>query len=173
MNEECVVGVYDSLDGAGQAVHILRRGGVPVRQVSVVASGPLDRPELVHNLPIADDSLRDAAIGAGLGGLLGVVAGIAATAVAGVGVVFALGPFAVGLTGATVGAYLGGLIGWGVHRQHIEHYEQCVKNGKVLVIANGTPAELDGANRMLKETNAVEVRLYARTSSESPEVLAR
>lgn len=173
MNQECVVGVYDSLKQAAQAIHILDRGGFPTRQVSVIASGRLDKPELVQNLPIADDSLRDAAIGAGLGGILGVVAGIAATAVSGVGIVFALGPFAGGLTGATVGAYLGGLAGWAVHHQHIEHYELCVKNGQVLVIAIGAPLELDHAERMLKETDAAEVRLYARTCSESPEVLAR
>lgn len=170
MNEECVVGVYESLHKAEQAVWILRRGDFPQQQISLVSSGLTEKPELTRELEMGDDSVRDAAIGAGLGGVVGVLAGLGAVAVSGVGAIFMFGPVAVALTAATVGAYLGGLAGWGVHRRDIEHYEHCIKNGSVLVVANGSPLELVDAKRILQETDAAEVRMHARTSSEAPEV---
>ena len=173
MHEECVVGVYNSLKKAEQAVRILQCGDFPSRQVSLVAAGPLDALELGQELVLEDDAARDAAIGAGLGSVLGVLAGIAAVTVSGVGLVFLAGPAVAALTGATVGAFLGGLAGWGVHQHHIRYYEQCVKDGGVLVIASGGPLEAAAAERILRETDVVEVRLHARTSSETPEVLGR
>ena len=169
MYEECVVGVYDSLDKAELALRILRRGDFPSEQASLVASRLADHPELARELEMGDDSIRDAAIGAGLGGLVGVLAGLGAVASAG-GPVFIFGPVAAGLTAATVGAFLGSMAGWGVHQQDIQHYEQCIARGKTLVVANGSPLELVDAKRILQETDAIEVRVHARTSSEAPEV---
>lgn len=173
MYEQCVVGVYDSLEQAERGVRTLERGGFPIEQASLIASGLRGRPGLEAELAIEDDSVRDAAIGAGLGGVLGVLVGIGAIVVTGVGAVFFAGPVAGGLTAGIVGAFLGSMAGWGVHHQHIEHYEECVKKGKVLVIAHGSPLDLTAAERILRETDAAEVRLHARSGSESPEVLGR
>ncbi len=172
MYEECVVGVYDSLAHAEEAVRILHRADFPGRQISLVASHMPTKPELAAELKMGDDSVRDAAIGAGLGGVVGILAGIGAMVVAGAGiVVFLAGPIGVGALGTVVGAFLGGMSGWGVHHEHIQHYEELVKQGKVLVIANGNPLDLVHAERVLKETNVVEVNLHSRTSSEAAEVL--
>ena len=172
MNEECVMGVYDSLRQAEQAVRILHRADFPTQQISLVAASLADRPGLVEEFNLGDDSVRDAAIGAGLGGVVGLLGGIAAAVVSGMGiVVFLAGPIGVAALGTIVGAFLGGIAGWGVHKEHIQHYEQCVQNGKVLVIANGNPLEVVEAERILKETDVAEVHLHSRTSSDSPEVL--
>ena len=173
MHDECVVGVYDSLQKAEQAVQIMHQADFPTKQVSLVASCLANKPELVEEITMGDDSVRDAAIGAGLGGVLGVLVGIGAMVISGAGVVvFLAGPIGVAALGTMVGAFLGGMVGWGVHEQHIQHYEQCVKDGKVLVIANGNPLELVHAELILKETDVDEVHLHSRTSSEAPEVLA-
>jgi hypothetical protein len=74
------------------------------------------------------------------------------------------------LVGGATGAFLGGLGGWGVHHHQISHYENQIRQGKVLVIAHGDPLQLVAADRMLKETEAAEVHVHAKTSSESPEV---
>jgi uncharacterized membrane protein len=167
MDEECVVGVYDSLAKAEQAVHILNRAGFAPDRISLVAARLEDRPDVVQDLKMGDDSLRDAAIGAGLGGVLGVVAGLGALFVSGLGTVFLVGPIGGGVFGAVVGAFLGSFTGWGMHEKHIRHYEQCVKQGKVLVVAHGGPLELADADRILKETDVAEVHVHSRTSAES------
>ena len=72
--------------------------------------------------------------------------------------------------GAATGAFLGGLAGWGVHEERVRYYEKLVTEGKVLVIAHGQPLELVQAERILKETDPVELHVYAKTSSEAPEI---
>ena len=167
MNDECIVGAYDSLKQAEQAVRILHRAGFPTPQISLVASSAQETPGLKEEFKMGDDSVRDAAIGAGLGGVLGMLTGFGAMAVAGAGiVVFLAGPVGIAALGTVVGAFLGGIAGWGVREEHIRHYEQCVKDGKVLVIANGNPLELVHAERILKETDVAEVHVHSRTSSD-------
>jgi hypothetical protein len=170
MSDECVAAVYDSLEKAEQAVHILRRADFPAEQISLAVSRLEENPKLVEELEMGDDSPRDAAIGAGLGGLLGVLGGISMVFAFGLGAVFLLGPIGVGLLGSAVGAFLGAMSGWGVHEKQIRHYEQCVKEGKVVVIAHGSPVELDHASRILKETDVAELHVHARNSSDSGEV---
>jgi hypothetical protein len=119
-------------------------------------------------VPVADNSVRDAAIGAGLGATVGTLGGVVVTVVAGTALVFLIGPLAA--TGAIAGAFLGGLGGWGVHSERITHYEDLVRQGKTLVITHGTPEQLVAAERMLTETGVAELRVYAKTETESPEV---
>jgi hypothetical protein len=170
MNEECVVAVFDNLEHAQGAVHVLDRGEFPTGQVSLVAKGLRELPEIVEDLEMEDDSAYDAAVGAGLGAIVGVLAGIAVMVVSGLGAVFLVGPIGGGIGGAVAGAFLGGLSGWGVHEEHIRHYEGLIKEGKVLVIAHGNPLELIHADRILKEMAPTELHVYAKTSSEAPEI---
>lgn len=170
MAEECVVAIYDTVQSAEEAVHTLDRSDLPTEQASLVTSGLKDRPELVEELKMGDDSVHDAAIGAGLGGVLGLLTGLAVAAmVAPVGVVFVVGAMA-GMLSATTGAFLGSIAGWGVHHEHIRHYEQLVKDGKVLVVVHGNPLDLAKADRILQETDAIEVHVHAKTSAEAPEI---
>ena len=170
MAEECVVAVFDDLRHAQEAVHILDRGEFPIRQVSVVTKGIKEQPEIVEDLEMGDDAARDAAVGAGLGAIVGILAGIGVMVVSGLGLVFLAGPIGGGMVGAATGAFLGGLAGWGVNEKRIPHYERLIKEGKVLVIAHGNPLELVHADQVLKETDPAELHVYAKTSSEAPEV---
>jgi len=170
MNDECVIGVFSDLQHAEQAVHVLDRGDFPTSQVSLVAKDLGELPESIEDFEMEDDSAQDAAIGAGLGAIVGVLVGVGVMAVSGLGVVFLIGPVAGGIGGAVTGAFLGGLSGWGVHEEHIKHYENLITKGRVLVIAHGNPLELIHADRMLKELAPAELHIYTRTSSEAPEI---
>jgi len=169
MTDSCVVGVYDVVEKAQQAVHILDRADYPTKHVSLIVSDLKGRPEQ-EELRLGDDSARDAVVGAGLGGLVGVLVGTAVVSVAGVGAVFFLGPVAGAVMGTMAGAFLGALSGWGVHREHIHHYEQLVKAGKVLVIVHGNPAALDEAEHILRETDVLEVHEHASSSDDAREI---
>jgi len=170
MSEECVVAVYGDAAAAQQAVHVLDRGGFPMQQVSLVTVGLKDCPEVTEDLKMEDDSIADAAAGAGLGAIVGVLAGTAAAMVSGLGLVFLIGPVGGGALGVVTGAFLGALGGWGVHEQKIRHYEELIKAGKALVIAHGDPLQLEEADRMLKETEPEELHVYTKTEPETPEV---
>lgn len=169
MAEECVIAVYGSPKAASDAVHILHRGGFPTKQITVVAADADDECEVQDDLKMGDDSIRDAAIGAGLGGVLGVLAGVSVMAVTGLGLVFLIGPVGGGIVGALTGGLMGGLAGSGVHKSQIEHYKECLHHDQVLLIVEGNPLELSRADRILHETEVIELRMHAKTDSEAPE----
>jgi len=160
MLSACVVAVYGSIEKAEEAMRMLHLADFPRSQVSLVISRLKSDPELLAELKMGDDSLRDGAVCAGLGGVLGYFGGIAVSLVAGVGTVFLAGPIGGLFAGAAVGSFLGAMAGIGVRDEHIGHYEKCVKDGKVLLIAHGNPPELNKAHRVLEESDAAEVHLH-------------
>lgn len=166
----CVVAVYEDMEQAQEAVYILSRGGFPLTQVSLVTKGRAASAEVRNDIQMGDDSPQDAAIGAGLGAIAGVLTGIAVAVVSGATVIFLAGPIGIGLAGAVVGAFLGGMGGWGVHQERVAHYESLVKQGQTLVVAHGDPLQVVQADRMLQETAPREIHIYTKTGSESPEV---
>jgi hypothetical protein len=169
MTNECVVGVFESVPKAQLAVHILDRAGFAPDHVSLVTRHIDPSSAVGKELSIGDDSLRDAAIGATLGGLAGVVSDATIFLITGIGAIVVAGPL-VAAMGAVVGAFLGAMEGWGVHKAHIRKYERLVHEGKVLVVVGGRPDELAQADRMLRQTDATEVHLYAESSGDAPEI---
>jgi len=78
-----------------------------------------------------------AGTGGVIGGTLGLLAGIGALAIPGVGPFIAAGPFMAALggaaVGATVGGIAGGLIGMGIPELEARRYEDKLKKGNVLL----------------------------------------
>ena len=79
-------------------------------------------------LQFGDNMEKIAAIGAGAGGLLGLVAGAGVLTFASGQTAVLLGPIVV--TSAIVGGFLGAMAGWGVHSNRLSWYEQKVKTGQ-------------------------------------------
>jgi hypothetical protein len=77
------------------------------------------------------------ATGGVAGGALGLLAGIGALAIPGVGPLIAAGPIVAALSGAAVGAtaagLVGGLIGLGIPESHATRYEDRLRKGSYLV----------------------------------------
>ena len=165
--DQCAIGVYDSIGKAESAVHMLHRAGFVCDQISIVRR--YVTPQEAEKLSLGDDSLRDAAIGGALGGLVGIAGTAAFVSVTGVGLILLTGPL-MALTGAIVGAFLGAMEGWGIHEANIRKYENLVKEGRVLVAVTGDPLQVEEADRMLRETEALDVTLHAKASDESQEV---
>jgi hypothetical protein len=55
MNDECTVSVYDNVEQAHRALHILDRGDFPITQTSVVTKGLRERPQEVEELEMGGD----------------------------------------------------------------------------------------------------------------------
>jgi hypothetical protein len=169
MIDECVVAVYPSIDQAHEAVQRLVDGGHPSAKISLVTVSIQTDPVVVEELSLNDDARHDAAIGAGLGSLLGLLAGLSVMVLSGVGIVFLFGPVGGSIVGSIAGGYLGSLMGYGVHQHQLERFERLVQEGNVLVIANGDPVELAQAHGLLSATEATELHTYARSENETPE----
>ena len=173
MSEQSIVGVYDTMSKAEEAISTLNRGGFPITQVSITAQN-LESEKEVHGYVTAGDVAKSGAgTGAWVGGLFGLLAGAAFVWVPGFGPLIVAGSLAAvllgGAEGAAVGAagggLLGGLVGWGVSKQHIIKYEEHLKGGKYLVIAHGSAEEVARAKTILQGTGATEVNQHVVASA--------
>jgi hypothetical protein len=133
--------------------------------VTLIAKGLAEQPQAVEDLKMDDDALYDAARGAGLGTMVGVLSGLGVAITAGA-LVFLIGG---GIVGSLVGGFVGAMAGMGVHEHRIKHYERLVAKGNVLVIAHGNPLELAEAHRLLQETSARELHTYVQADEEAAE----
>ncbi len=165
MSDQSVIGVYDTMSKAEQAITTLSKADFPITQVSITAQNLVSEKE-IHGYVTAGDVARSGVgSGAWMGGLFGLLAGAAFVWVPGFGPLVVAGSLAAvllaGVEGATVGAasggVLGALAGWGVSKRHIIKYEEHIKGGMYLVIAHGTAEEVACANNILKGSGATEV----------------
>jgi hypothetical protein len=124
-----LIGSFADHDHAERYVAALRRAGFPDAEIGVVAARPVGSPT------------EDAAVaGALAGGSVGVLAGLAASAVLvpGVGPLLAGGLLAGALGGAAVGAAAGGLlgalVGLGVSEEEAHARAAEVRAGRALVV---------------------------------------
>ncbi|WP_186670910.1 general stress protein [Sporosarcina sp. BP05] len=131
-----VVGYYDTDSEAIAAIDDLKREGYSSDAISIISK---NAEGIEH---ITDETGTQAADGAATGGLLGgiggVLAGLGALAIPGIGLIVAAGPIIAGITGAAAGVGVGGLegalIGMGIPEVDAHRYNEYFINGKILVL---------------------------------------
>lgn len=157
MDQQSVVHIYANMADAEQAVKNLIDADFPAEQISIVTQN-LEAEKQVHGfITVGDIATEGASTGAWVGGLFGLLMGAAFIFVPGFGPLVVAGPFAAALlggiegavAGAAGGGLLGTLVGWGVSKEHILKYEEVVKGGKYLVIANGDETQVNHARQIL------------------------
>jgi uncharacterized membrane protein len=176
MSDQGVIGMYDSMSKAEETVYKLDRGEFPIKQVSIVAQHLQSKRRVNDYVTVSDAGRTGAMTGAWLGGLLGLLTGVAFMWIPGFGPLIVAGHLASvlltlvgGVDGAVAGAAWGGvlgiLVGVGVPQEHIINYENHVKAGKYLVIAHGSDEEVERARNILQGTAAMELHLHAEAGS--------
>lgn len=152
-------------DLAERIVRELRRMGIGEDNLAVVASEELMTPELPAAGP---DETRDALPGAGrgaaAGGAAGLVAGIAAVAVPGAGLAVAGTLAATTLLGAGFGAWVSAMLGASAPHRAIEEYEDALRRGHLLIVADVNDEAVAEAMGILREVES-EASVDLRTSS--------
>lgn len=157
MVQQSVVHVFHNMAEAEEAVKGLIDQKFPADQISIVTQN-LQTEKQVHGYITAGDVAKQSAgTGAWVGGLFGLLAGAAFIFVPGFGPLIVAGSFATVLlggiegtiAGAAGGGALGALFGWGVSKEHILKYEEVIKAGSYLVIANGDVAQVKQARDVL------------------------
>jgi hypothetical protein len=111
------------------------------------------------------------ATGGTIGGTLGLLAGIGALAIPGLGPFIAAGPIIGALAGLGVGGAVGGLVGalvgMGIPEYEAKRYEGRVKNGGVLLSVHcDTSEEITRAKDTLKRTGAEDIASTGETKGE-------
>jgi hypothetical protein len=173
-----VVAIYDDFQGANNAVRELVDNGIPRDNISIIANntrGEYGAPGKTMDREtgkVADETGAGAGVGAGIGaavgGIGGLLVGLGALTIPGIGPVIAAGPLAVALstlTGAGVGAVAGGvtggllgaLVGLGVPEQEAEYYAEGVRRGGVLVTVQVDDGDTDMIMDVLNRHDPVDI----------------
>ena len=157
-----VSALFDNVSDAQYAVQDLIDNGFLQRDISLIASDAAGEFVAYHgkDLP-ADDTLAGMGTGAVLGGLTGLLVGLAALAIPGVGPVIAAGPIAAAITGAGVGAVTGGIVGalvdLGIDEDEAGYYAEGVRRGGTLLTVQTTDAMAHRAADILERHDPVNV----------------
>jgi hypothetical protein len=159
-----VFGIYSTSASAEQAVDRLTQSGFSNNDISVLIPDTLSTKEFAHekNTKAPEGTAAGVTTGGVIGGTLGLLAGIGALAIPGVGPFIAAGPIMGALAGLGVGGAVGGLVGalvgLGIPEYEAKRYEGRVKDGGVLLSVHcETSAEITRAKEMLKGTGAEDI----------------
>lgn len=128
----------DDTSAASEAVNLLRGNGVEDTEISVLAREGTDLDSLPDaNHEHASDIIPALKRGAGVGGTIGLLAGLGAMAFPPAGLVIG-GSAVLGTAagGATFGAWAASLIGVSVDNSQLREFESDVAEGKLLIVAN-------------------------------------
>ena len=163
-----VVAVYPDHASAEEAVRRLLKEGFAMNDVSIVGRDFQVREEPIGFVNAGDFAAVGAGTGAWVGGLFGLLIGAAFLVLPGVGPVIVAGPLSAALlgglegalAGAALGALTGALVGWGIPREQALKYEAQIKAGKFLLVARGTPEEIERARTILATGQQEEVKVY-------------
>ncbi|MGI8587528.1 MAG: hypothetical protein ACR2M0_07565 [Chloroflexia bacterium] len=177
-----VLAAFASLDAAQRAISGLHGIGIRPEDISLVARdlstetaevAPAGEAEAQTGDVTAAQSLDDAGgvdaeeghVGAGrgaiFGGLAGLLVGLAALAIPGIGPIIAAGPLAAAVTGLIAGGITGGLVGAlidaGVPQEHAHTLAGRIEHGDVLVSVRTDQLTHGAVMRVLQANGAEEV----------------
>ena len=168
-----VFGIYKSVAQAEAAVDNLTRAGFSSNDISVLMPDNQSAQEFAHqkNTKAPEGTTAGVATGGIIGGALGLLAGIGALAIPGVGPLIAAGPIMGTLAGlgagGAVGGLIGALVGLGIPEYEAKRYEGRIKDGGVLLsIHCDTSDEIKRAKQLLTGTGAEDVASTGEASSD-------
>src|ERR1700694_3681081 len=159
-----VFGIYPNVDRAEHAVDTLVNERFSNADISVLLPDSQGSKDFAHekHTKAPEGTTTGVAAGGTIGGALGLLAGIGALAIPGVGPLIAAGPIMGALAGLGAGGALGGLIGalvgMGIPEYEAKRYEGRVKDGRVLLAVHcASSDEVSRAKDLLKETGAEDI----------------
>jgi len=165
-----VVGTYDNIQTAYAVANDLINAGFSRADISVVATDPKNEYSAYVDdrfVDPGDGVATGAGIGAAIGGLGGLLVGLGALAIPGVGPIIAAGPLLAALTGAGVGAVTGGIVGalvdLGIPDEEAHIYSEGLRRGNVLVIAQVPDASANAVTRIMERPGLVDIHRQADT----------
>lgn len=166
------IGVFPTRQSAEIALTELRDAGFNMNKVSVIARNAGDN-ERMGGADVSKSkgeqakggAKAGAVAGAATGGLMGLIGGLGALLIPGIGAAAEAGIVLAntllgGAFGAAGGGLVGALIGWGVPEDQAQYYDERVAAGDYLVIMEGTEAEIRQAEGILNSRGVRDWNVY-------------
>jgi hypothetical protein len=176
LKKTAVFGIYHTRDQAERGVDDLLKANFSHDDVSVLLPdnerGTKDFAHEKHT-KAPEGATAGVATGGAVGGTLGLLAGIGALAIPGVGPLIAAGPIMAALAGlgagGAVGGIIGALVGMGIPEYEAKRYEGRIKEGGVLLSVHcDTSDQIALAKELLKQTGAKDISSTGEAGADPP-----
>lgn len=168
-----VFGIYRTRQDAERGVDTLISSGFRNEDISALLPENEGTKDFAHEkqTKAPEGASTGAGAGAIVGGTLGLLAGIGALAIPGLGPFIAAGPIMGALagvgTGGVVGGLVGALIGLGIPEYEAKRYEGLVKDGGILVSVHCDNSDwVKRAKDILERTGAHDVSSAGEASAD-------
>jgi len=168
-----VYGIYRTRPEAENAVDQLLASGFRSEDISALLQDNVGTKDFAHekHTKAPEGTATGAVAGGAIGGTLGLLAGIGALAIPGVGPLIAAGPIVATLagvgSGGVVGGLIGALVGMGIPEFEAKRYEGRIKEGGILLSVHCDNSEwANRAKDLLKRTGADDVASTGEASAD-------
>src|SRR5512133_1459509 len=166
-------GIYSDRVQVEQGIDSLRAAQFRNEDISVLFPDNEGTKDFAHQKNTKAPEGTTAGVGAGgaVGGTLGLLVGIGALAIPGLGPFIAAGPIMAALAGmgagGAVGGLVGALVGMGIPEYEAKRYEGRVKDGGILLSVHcDNSEEVSKAEDLLKQTGAQDISSTGEASAE-------
>ncbi len=173
--QTAVFGIYKSRSHAEHGVDRLVAGGFSHDDVSVLLPDSQGSRDFAHekSTKAPEGATTGGAAGGVIGGTFGLLVGIGAIAIPGIGPFIAAGPLMAALAGVgvggTVGGLIGALVGMGIPEYEAKRYEGRIKEGGALLSVHcDTSNEITRARDLLKESGAEDISSSGEAATGAP-----
>lgn len=169
--EDKVIVVTSGIGKAREAVEKLIGAGIAPNAISVIYPAPrrakkvsVRREEIeIIEHPPAEETVTDAMAGAILGGIAGLLVGLASVIVPEVGLVYVAGALATAVAGAVIGTATGGLIGalrdLGLTEDQVRDYLTTLDAGAAVVIINTGKENTEMIEEVLSQVGITDIHI--------------
>ncbi len=163
------VAVYSTHEEADAAIKSLQKAGFDMKKLSIVGKDFRTEEHAVGYYNTGDRVKFWGKTGAFWGGLVGILFSSAFLVIPVVGHIIVLGPLVSSIIGGLEGAAVVGstsalfaaLVGMGIPKDSVIQYENDVKAGRFLVLAQGTPEEVTRAKDVLSTAKPSTIAVHA------------
>lgn len=163
-----VIATFSSHTQAEEAVKQLQQAGFDMKLLSIVGKGYHTEENVVGYYNAGDRMLYWGSQGAFWGGFWALLFGSGFFMVPGIGPMLVAGPLVTAIVGALESAaVVGGIsalgaafVSIGIPNNSIVQYEASIKSGQFLIVAHGSPEELERARVLLGSSGASKTELY-------------
>jgi hypothetical protein len=163
------VAVFTTHDDADAAIKSLQKAGFDMKKLSIVGKDFRSEEHAVGYYNTGDRVKFWGKTGAFWGSLVGILLSSAFLVIPVVGHIIVLGPLVSALIGGLEGAAVVGgtsalfaaLVGLGIPKDSVIQYENDVKAGKFLLVAQGTADEVSRARDLLAAAKPASVAVHA------------
>jgi len=168
-----VYGIFRTRAQAENGVDRLVAAGFRTEDISVLLPENVGTKDFAHekNTKAPEGTTTGVVAGGVVGGTLGLLAGIGALAIPGLGPFIAAGPIMAALAGAgaggAVGGIVGALVGMGIPEYEAKRYEGRIKEGGILLSVHADNSDwTKRAKEILEQTGAEDISSTGEASAD-------